>query len=180
MAGDIHLVPLSPQSVTLLEQIHKITGKFDPVFAGDAKPCKPMPGNTVNAALKTIGYDTKLDICGHGFRSMACSALIKSGLWSETAIERQMSDKEPNKVRAAYIHKAEFLEDRRMIMTWWSRFLEANREDRVTPHGFDKQSGKNVTRIAVPSEPSSPPPYHYEPAVKLHAAPHEAPPRGSF
>lgn len=147
MAGDIHLVPLSPQAVTLLEQIHTITGKFDLVFAGDAKPWKPMSENTVNAALRTMGYDTKVDICGHGFRSMACSALIESGLWSETAIERQMSHKERNNVRAAYIHKAEFLEERRMIMTWWSRFLEANREEHLTPHEFAKQSGENVTRI---------------------------------
>lgn len=147
MAGDIHLVPLSPQAVALLEQIHTITGKFDLVFAGDAKPWKPMSENTVNAALRTMGYDTKVDICGHGFRAMACSALIESGLWSETAIERQMSHKERNNVRAAYIHKAEFLEERRMIMTWWSRFLEANREDHVTPHEFAKQTGENVTRI---------------------------------
>jgi len=81
--------------------------------------------NTVNAALRTMGYGTKVDICGHGFRAMACSALVESGLWSETAIERQMSHKERNNVRAAYTHKAEFLEERRMIMTWWSRFLEA-------------------------------------------------------
>ena len=147
MAGDIHLVPLSPPAVALLEQIHTITGKFDLVFAGDAKPWKPMSENTVNAALRTMGYDTKVDICGHGFRAMACSALIESGLWSETAIERQMSHKERNNVRAAYIHKAEFLEERRMIMTWWSRFLEANREDHVTPHEFAKQAGENVTRI---------------------------------
>jgi integrase len=147
MAGDIHLVPLSPQAVTLLEQIHKITGKFDLVFAGDAKPWRPMSENTVNAALRTMGYDTRADICGHGFRAMACSALIESGLWSETAIERQMSHKERNNVRAAYIHKAEFLEERRMIMTWWSRFLEANREDHVTPHEFAKHAGENVTRI---------------------------------
>jgi len=96
MAGDIHLVPLSPQAVALLEQIHILTGKFDLVFAGDAKPWKPMSENTVNSALRKMGYDTKTEICGHGFRSMACSALIESGLWSETAIERQMSHKERN------------------------------------------------------------------------------------
>lgn len=60
--GDIHLVPSSPQAVTLLEQIHKITGKFDLVFAGDAKPWKPLSENTVNVALRTMGYDTKVDI----------------------------------------------------------------------------------------------------------------------
>lgn len=62
---------LSPQAVALLEQIHAITGKFELVFAGDAKPWKPMSENTVNAALRTMGYDTKVDICGHGFRAMA-------------------------------------------------------------------------------------------------------------
>lgn len=111
MAGDIHLVPLSPQTVALLEQIHVLTGKFGLVFAGDAKPWKPMSENTVNSALRKMGYDTKTEICGHGFRSMACSALIESRLWSETAIERQMS------------HKAEFIEERRLIMNWWSRYL---------------------------------------------------------
>ncbi len=146
MAGDIHVVPLSPQAVSLLEQIHAITGKFELVFAGDAKPWKPMSENTVNAALRTMGYDTKEDICGHGFRAMACSALVESGLWSETAIERQMSHKERNNVRAAYTHKAEFLEERRMIMTW-CRFLDANREDHVTPHEFAKQTGENITRL---------------------------------
>ena len=70
--------------------------------------------NTVNAALRTMRYDTKVDISGHGFRAMACSALVKSVLRSETAIERQLSHKDRNKVRAAYTHKAEFLEERRL------------------------------------------------------------------
>ncbi|MDU9040790.1 tyrosine-type recombinase/integrase [Pseudomonas corrugata] len=147
VAGDIHLVPLSPQAVTLLEQIHVLTGEFDLVFAGDAKPWKPMSENTVNSALRKMGYDTKTELCGHGFRSMACSALIESGLWSETAIERQMSHKERNNVRAAYIHKAEFIEERRLIMNWWSRYLEANRQEHVTPHEFANQTGPNVTRL---------------------------------
>lgn len=147
MAGDIHLVPLSPQAVALLEKIHALTGKFALVFAADAKPWKPMSENTVNNALRTMGYDTKTDICGHGFRSMACSALIESGLWSETAIERQMSHKERNNVRAAYIHKAEFIEERRLIMNWWSRYQEANRQEHVTPHEFANQTGANVTRL---------------------------------
>lgn len=77
-----------------------------------------MSENTVNNALRTIGYDTKTDIYGHGFSSIACSALIESGLWSETAVGRQMSHKERNNVRAADIHKAEFIEERRLIMNW--------------------------------------------------------------
>lgn len=123
--------------------------RFDPEISCFSRPLKSVrphlgPGF---AALRTMGYDTKVDICGHGFRAMACSALVESGLWSETAIERQMSHKERNNVRAAYTHKAEFLEERRMIMTWWSRFLEANREEHVTPHEFANQSGENVRRL---------------------------------
>jgi len=67
-----------------------------------------MSENTVNAARRTMGYDIKVDVCGRGFRAMGCSALAESGLWSEMAIERQMSHKERNNVRAAYTHKAEF------------------------------------------------------------------------
>ncbi|OCT22404.1 hypothetical protein A6E19_16135 [Pseudomonas putida] len=61
-----------------------------------------------------------------GFCATASSALVESGRWSEKAIERQMSHKERNDVRAAYTHKAEFLEERRMIMTWWSRLQALN------------------------------------------------------
>ena len=64
---------------------------------------------------------------------MACSALIESALWSETAIERQMSHKERKNVSAAYIHKAEFIEERRLIMNWWSRFPVTNQQEDVAP-----------------------------------------------
>jgi hypothetical protein len=90
-----------------------------------------------------MGYDSKTEICGHGFHAMACSAMVESGLWSETAIERQMSHRERNSVRAAYIHKAEFLEERRLIMNWWSLYLEANLQTHVTPHEFANQTGEN-------------------------------------
>ncbi len=47
--------------MVLLEQIHAITGKCNLVFAGDTKPWKPMYENTVNAALKMMSYDTKVE-----------------------------------------------------------------------------------------------------------------------
>ena len=72
-----------------------------------------------------MGYDTTKEVCGHGFRAMACSALIESGLWSRDAVERQMSHQERNGVRAAYIHKAEHLEERRLMLQWWADFLDA-------------------------------------------------------
>jgi integrase len=88
-----------------------------------------------------MDYDTKKDVCGHGFRAMACSALLESGLWSEDAIERQMSHKERNGVRAAYIHKAEFLDQRRLMVQWWADWLDANRKHFISPHEFAKRVG---------------------------------------
>ncbi|EJL1150951.1 integrase arm-type DNA-binding domain-containing protein [Salmonella enterica] len=133
-----HLVPLSGQALDLLKQIHAISGEHELVFTGDHNPWKPMSENTVNNALRLMGYDTKVDVCGHGFRAMACSSLIESGLWSKDAVERQMSHQERNGVRAAYIHKAEFLDERRLMLQWWADFLDANTEKSVSPFDFAK------------------------------------------
>lgn len=111
-----HLVPLSRQSLKVLEEIREISGDRELVFIGDHDPRKPMSENTVNKALRAMGYDTKVDVCGHGFRTMACSSLIESGLWTKDAVERQMSHVERNSVRAAYIHKAEHLDERRLML----------------------------------------------------------------
>jgi integrase len=131
-----HLVPLSRQAVEVLEKIRNLTGRFDLVFAGDHNHWKPMSENTVNKALRRMGYDTKAEVCGHGFRTMACSALVESGLWSKDAVERQMSHQERNTVRAAYIHKAEHLQERRLMVQWWADYLDANRRDAITPYDF--------------------------------------------
>ncbi|EHU0060531.1 tyrosine-type recombinase/integrase [Escherichia coli] len=133
-----HIVPLSEQSIAILKQIKDITGNNELIFSGDHNPYKPMCENTVNKALRVMGYDTKKDICGHGFRAMACSALMESGLWAKDAVERQMSHQERNTVRMAYIHKAEHLEARKAMMQWWSDYLEACRESYAPPYTIGK------------------------------------------
>ena len=55
--------------------------------------------------------------------------------------------KESNRVRAAYIHKAEFLEQRWLIMAWWSNYIDANRSGHVTPHEFAHPVGNNITAL---------------------------------
>ncbi|HDK2560430.1 TPA: integrase arm-type DNA-binding domain-containing protein [Escherichia coli] len=133
-----HIVPLSEQSIAILKQIKDITGNNELIFPGDHNSYKPMCENTVNKALRVMGYDTKKDICGHGFRAMACSALMESGLWAKDAVERQMSHQERNTVRMAYIHKAEHLEARKAMMQWWSDYLEACRESYAPPYTIGK------------------------------------------
>lgn len=133
-----HLVPLSHQALAILKQVHKISGERDFVFVGDHNPRKPMSENTVNKVLRVMGYDTKVEVCGHAFRTMACSSLIDSGLWSGVAVERQMSHMERNSVRAAYIHKAEHLDERKLMLQWWADFMDANRERAITPFDYAK------------------------------------------
>lgn len=132
-----HLVPLSRQALELLKAIREISGECDLVFIGDHDFRKPMSENTVNKALRSMGYDTTVEVCGHGFRAMACSALIESGKWSRDAVERQMSHQERNSVRAAYIHKAEHLDERRLMLQWWADYLDETTKRRIAPFEFD-------------------------------------------
>lgn len=132
-----HVVPLPRQALAVLSDLQPLTGESEFVFAGDHNPNKPMSENTINKALRLMGYDTEQDICGHGFRAMACSALNESGRWPVDVIERQMSHQERNGVRAAYIHKAEYLTQRSKMMQWWADFLDAQRSGRyVEPVEF--------------------------------------------
>ena len=138
-----HIVPLCRQAIEILSEIKHLTyedGNDDGlIFTGSYDSFKPMSENTINKALRNMGYDTKQDICGHGFRTLACSALIESGLWSEDAVELQMSHKESNSVRAAYTHKAKHLDQRRLMLQWWGDFLDANNNGRVRPFEFAQQ-----------------------------------------
>ncbi|WP_054177269.1 integrase arm-type DNA-binding domain-containing protein [Citrobacter sp. CtB7.12] len=135
-----HLVPLSVQAVAVLKQLRVLSGNGELLFPGDHDPRKPMSENTINKALRTMGYNTKVDVCGHGFRTMACSALIESGRWSKDAVERQMSHQERNRVRAAYIHKAEHLDERTKMMQWWSDYLDASRTTFIPPYRYEQQT----------------------------------------
>lgn len=66
-----------------VEKIKEISGHPELIFPGDRDPDRPMSENTINRALRLMGYDTKTEVCGHGFRTMACSVLIESGMWSQ-------------------------------------------------------------------------------------------------
>ncbi|MGK4328710.1 tyrosine-type recombinase/integrase [Lonsdalea quercina] len=137
-----HIVPLSHQTIDILKQIREISGDQELLFPSIRNPSRPMSENTVNKALRLMEYNTKEDVCGHGFRAMACSALIESGLWSLDAVERQMSHQERNSVRAAYIHKAEHLEARKAMMQWWSDYLDRCREEFVPSYILGHQQSK--------------------------------------
>ena len=85
-----------------------------------------MSENTVNAALRRLGYGTD-DMTGHGFRSMASTLLHEMG-WTSDAIERQLAHSERNPIKAAY-NRAEYLPERRKMMQQaWADYLDRLRE----------------------------------------------------
>lgn len=139
-----HFVPLSRQAIQILRQIQEISGHHDLIFIGDHSSDKPMSEGTINKALKVMGYDTKTEVCGHGFRTMASSSLYESDMWSEDAIERQMSHKERKKIKGAYTHRAEFIEQRRSMIQWWADYLDACKDQYLSPHDFAQRPNGNV------------------------------------
>lgn len=65
---------------------------------------------------------------------------MESGLWAQGAVERQMSHQERNSVRAAYIHKAEYLDARKAMMQWWSDYLAKCSESDIPPYIWGKRT----------------------------------------
>lgn len=117
----VHIVPLSKQAVQILRDLYQLTGGGRYVFPGLRSTDRPMSENTVNAALRRLGYD-KNEMTGHGFRSMASTILHEQG-WPHDAIERQLAHGEKNKVSAAYNY-AEHLPKRKEMMQAWSDYLD--------------------------------------------------------
>lgn len=116
-----HLVPLPPQAVQILRDLEPLTGRFVHVFAG-RDPKKPMSDAAVNAALRRMGYDTKTEITGHGFRAMARTILHEELHFEPDVIEHQLAHSVPDALGAAY-NRTKFLKERREMMRRWADYL---------------------------------------------------------
>lgn len=121
-----HVVPLAPQAVAILRELHGLTGRGRYCFPSIRTPDRPMSENTVNASLRRLGF-AKETMTGHGFRAMASTRLNEMG-WAPDVIERQLAHAERNKVRAAY-NRAQYLAERQKMMTAWADYLDALRVD---------------------------------------------------
>ena len=117
-----HRVPLSPQAISILLDLKKITGGGRLVVPGVRAASQPISENTFNAALRTLGY-AKDQATPHGFRATASTLLNESGLWSADAIERQLAHVENNDVRRAYA-RGEHWDERVKMMDWWADHLD--------------------------------------------------------
>lgn len=121
-----HHVPLSRQVLAIFEELRACTGPEGYVFPSVRTRSRPMSENTINGALRRLGY-TSDEMTAHGFRAMASTLLNESGKWSPDAIERALAHGESNKVRAAY-HRGAHWDERVGMAQWWSDHLDALRE----------------------------------------------------
>lgn len=117
-----HIVPLAPQAVAILRELEPLSGHREHVFPG-REPSKPMSEAAINAALRRMGYDTKTEITGHGFRAMARTLLHEELGFAPEAIEHQLAHKVPDTLGAAY-NRTKFLAERRRMMTAWADYLD--------------------------------------------------------
>lgn len=136
-----HTVPLSPQAMRLLVVLRSLTGTGKYTFPSMRSPLRPMSENTLNAALRRLGY-TKEEVCTHGFRSTASTLLNESGRFNPDAIEAQLAHRpRGGKVRGVYM-RGEFFEERVQMMTWWSIYLDTL---------VDQRAGERVTLLSQSS-----------------------------
>jgi integrase len=119
-----HIVPLAPQTIAALRELHAITGQTPLLFPGRSNAFKPVSENTFLFALYRMGYHGRAT--GHGFRALASTTLNEQN-WNPDVIERQLAHGERNRVRAAY-NRAQYMEDRRKMMRAWANYLDAVRK----------------------------------------------------
>ncbi|MCM2446285.1 tyrosine-type recombinase/integrase [Rahnella sp. CG8] len=116
-----YTVPLSVQAIEIIRHLlHEVRPKQRFLLPGNSDLNKRISENTLNAALKRMGYKDRLT--GHGIRGTISTALHEIG-YPKIWIEAQLSHSEPNKVSAAYNHAA-YVEQRRVMMQDWADRLD--------------------------------------------------------
>jgi integrase len=118
----VHIVPLARQVIGILEELRQYTGTRRFLFPSMRANTAPISDMTLLAGLRRLGY-TKEQMTVHGFRSMASTLLNEQG-YNRDWIERQLAHGERNSIRAAYNY-AEYLPERRRMMTEWASFLDS-------------------------------------------------------
>jgi integrase len=120
-----HRVPLAPRAVTILKDLRTIASGSKYVFPSVRTGARPMSENTINAALRRLGF-SKEQMTAHGFRAAASSMLNECGLFSPDAIEASQSRLDQDAIRRAY-NRSEYWSERVKIMNYWADRCDAMR-----------------------------------------------------
>lgn len=124
-----HRIPLSGQAIEILKEIKAMSRGGTFVFPGVRTVARPLSENTLNAALRRLGY-SKDEATAHGFRATASTILNESGEWSADAIERQLAHIEGSEVRRAYARGEHWDERVRMMQAWADQLDELRKVTR--------------------------------------------------
>ncbi|MBY0284893.1 MAG: tyrosine-type recombinase/integrase [Sphingomonas sp.] len=136
-----HIVPLSHQALRLIASIEHDADYSSFLFPSRRSTERAMSENTINAALRRLGY-AQDEMTGHGFRAMAATLLNEMGLWHADAIERQLAHCDNNAVRRAYT-RGEYWDERVRMMQHWSDHLDFLRDGaKVLTAKFAKAEGQ--------------------------------------
>jgi len=122
VSGAPHLVPLSRQAVAVLRELEPLTGRGRYVFPSPRGGSRPMSDNAVLSALRRMGF-AKDEMSGHGFRAMARTIMVEKLNMHPDVIEAQLAHGKSGPLGAAY-DRAEFMEQRRNMMTAWADYLD--------------------------------------------------------
>lgn len=128
-----HIVPLSSQVVTVLQDLLPLTKRSDYVFPGVRSSGRPMSENTINAALRNLGFDGET-IVGHGFRAMARTVLDEVLGFRPDYIEHQLAHAVRDPLGRAY-NRTAHLPERKKMMQAWADYLDGlrNSGEKVVP-----------------------------------------------
>lgn len=121
--GGPHMVPLSSKSIEILRQLFKITGSTHYVFAGQGWKNRVLSANTLNKAIRAMGYSTQDDQSTHGFRATARTMLVEQLGWHKDIVELQLDHQVPDANGGAY-NRVQLDQARREMMQDWSDYLE--------------------------------------------------------
>ncbi|WP_295543317.1 integrase arm-type DNA-binding domain-containing protein [uncultured Pseudacidovorax sp.] len=121
-----HLVPLPRQAMEILRDLFPLTGPIGPVFRSMSRRSEKtryISDNTINAALRSMGYDTKEQITGHGFRATARTMIREYLGWAPDVIERQLAHVSDEELGGSY-DRTTFLVQRKTMVQQWADFLD--------------------------------------------------------
>ena len=136
-----HIVSLSRQALKILTELKQLTGSYEHVFIGGRDPRRPMSDGAINAALRRMGYNTKTEITGHGFRAMARTILHERLGIDRDVIEHQLAHRVPDSLGTAY-NRTKFLEQRKFMMQTWADYLDEIKS-------YKKQSINQEPKITI-------------------------------
>ena len=118
-----HLVPLARQAVEILRDIQPLTGRTPWVLPGARTTARPLSDAAINAAYRRLGIDTRTELTGHGWRSVARTLIHEQLRYPAEIIEHQLAHAVPDALGRAY-NRTKFIDERRKMMQAWADYLD--------------------------------------------------------